>query len=286
VTLARAWRIVLSPRVWFTRSTRTDVVMTVTHEMFVLPLTLAVAETASNAVVGALPRHATQAAPPSAPLLVLQSLLATLLIMLAIDLGTFLAHRLHHAVPLLWEVHAVHHSAEQLTLFTAHRLHPLEALLRAAVQGLLTGAVLLAEKAAFGRGAPLLTVWGLGAGFFVHMFTNNLLHSHVPVRYPKWLRACVLSPHIHHLHHSRSPQHQNRNFGAVFPFWDRLSGTYLDERFEIGDLRFGLEPEADPFRHSIVRCYLHPVLRPFSSLWSRSRSSSKSGTWSRRPSAS
>jgi sterol desaturase/sphingolipid hydroxylase (fatty acid hydroxylase superfamily) len=267
--LGDALREVASPRVWLTRSTRTDVVMTLTHEMFIAVPTLALGAYVSDSVLGALRHHVMPGAGAGlrwhAPVL-LQSALVTLLMMLAIDLGTFIAHRLHHAFPVLWEVHAVHHSAEQLTLFTAHRLHPIEALLRAAIQGVVTGSVLSVLDLVFGQVAPMILIWGLGAGFFLNSFTNNLLHSHVPVRYPKWLRPFVLSPHIHHLHHSRERVHHDRNFGAMFPYWDRLCGTYLDIEVGLGDVKFGLDEADDVFKHSLLRCYLYPLVVPLEKL--------------------
>ncbi|HZU83420.1 MAG TPA: sterol desaturase family protein [Polyangiaceae bacterium] len=276
MTVGDAVRAVASPHVWLTRSTLTDVVMTLAHETLVAVPTLALGACVSNGVLGALGERAAGAIGASgwtAPLVV-QSAAVTLAMMLAIDLGTFVAHRLHHAVPFLWEIHAVHHSAEQLTLFTAHRLHPLEALLRAAVQGVCTGCALFALKLLFGHLAPAITVWGLGVGFFVHMFTNNLLHSHVPVRYPRWLRPLVLSPHVHQLHHSRLAAHRDRNFGAVFPYWDRLCGTYLDIEVRLGELAFGLDAGEDPFKHSLVRCYLYPLAFPVLALVRKLRGTS------------
>lgn len=265
MTLGAALRLMASPKVWLSRSTRTDVVMTLAHEMFVLAPTFAFSAYVSSSLLGLLPGGALLGGHRpgwSAPLIV-QSVVVTVAMMLAVDLGTFIAHRLHHAFPILWEIHAVHHSAEQLTLFTAHRVHPIEALLRGGIQGVLTGAATLAINLVFGEVAPSISIWGMGVGFFVFSFTNNLLHSHVPVRYPKWLRPLVLSPHIHHLHHSRAVSHRNRNFGAIFPYWDRLCGTYVDEEFGPGDIAFGLDAPDDAFKHSIVRCYLYPLVVPF-----------------------
>jgi sterol desaturase/sphingolipid hydroxylase (fatty acid hydroxylase superfamily) len=256
-----------SRRVWLTRSTRTDVVMTLVHEAFVTAPTLAVAAYASDGLLGALQRHVLPRGGPhwAAPALV-QSIVVTALVTLAVDLGTFVAHRLHHAVPALWPMHAVHHSAEQLTFFTAHRLHPLESFLRSAIQGTFTGCVLALVDWAYGGIAPVVSIAGVSAGFFVFSFTNNLLHSHVPVRYPRWLRPWVLSPHIHHLHHSRAAAHRDRNFGALFPYWDRACGTYLDVEFEIGEIPFGLDEPDDTFHHSILRCYTQPIVAPLDRL--------------------
>ena len=176
--LGEALRELVSPRVWLTRSTRTDVVMTLAHEMFVAVPTLALGAYVSDALLGALRHHVLPGLGGGlrwhAPVL-MQSVLVTVLVMLAVDLGTFIAHRLHHAFPVLWEIHAVHHSAEQLTLFTAHRLHPLEALIRAAIQGVVTGVVFSVLDLVFGQVAPMLLLSGLGAGFFLNSFTNTYI---------------------------------------------------------------------------------------------------------------
>ena len=44
------------------------------------------------------------------------------------DLLTYWAHRLSHAVPVLWRFHAVHHSVETLDWLAAQREHPLDGL--------------------------------------------------------------------------------------------------------------------------------------------------------------
>jgi sterol desaturase/sphingolipid hydroxylase (fatty acid hydroxylase superfamily) len=259
---------ITSPRVWLTRSTRTDVVITFVHEMFVAVPMLALATYVSERLFVGLRAHVLPGLGGSlhwhAPMLV-QSAIVTALMMLAIDLGTFLGHRLLHAFPVLWEIHAVHHSAEQLTFLTTHRVHPLEPLPRVVLQGLLSGSALAAVDFFFGGVAPVVSIWGLGAGFFVFSFTNDLLHAPVPVRYPRWLRTVIISPHLHHLHHSRMAAHRDRNFGAIFSIWDRLCGTYQDVEFEAGEVKFGLAGD-DPFKQSLVRCYLYPLVAPFERL--------------------
>ncbi|MFX9169583.1 hypothetical protein ABTN79_20345, partial [Acinetobacter baumannii] len=42
-------------------------------------------------------------------------------------------------VPLFWQVHRVHHSAESLSFFTNFRVHPLETLKFAAITAVATG---------------------------------------------------------------------------------------------------------------------------------------------------
>ena len=38
-----------------------------------------------------------------------------------------------------------------------------------------------------------------------------------------------MSPSLHLIHHSDNPKHFDCNFAIVFPYWDKLFGTYLGE---------------------------------------------------------
>src|SRR5258706_10642538 len=55
-----------------------------------------------------------------------ERLIFTLIFFIAYDFGRFVAHSLLHDIPVLWEFHKVHHSAEVLTPLTAYRVHPVE----------------------------------------------------------------------------------------------------------------------------------------------------------------
>ena len=54
----------------------------------------------------------------------------TLFSLLWIDLGKYVGHRLQHRIPLLWEFHKVHHSAQVLTIMTQFRVHPFDLAVR------------------------------------------------------------------------------------------------------------------------------------------------------------
>lgn len=170
----------------------------------------------------------------------IEALFATAVTMLSIDFASYVVHRLLHKVPILWKIHRVHHSATSLTPLTTYRQHPLEPLILYGARGLAAGIGLSVFYLFFPHRTPVITVAGLGAGFFIYMFTVNLHHAPVPVRYPRRLRRWLISPHIHHLHHSANPIHYGRNFGVVFAIWDRLFHTYRDVEFEPGTLQFGL----------------------------------------------
>jgi len=175
------------------------------------------------------------------------ALLFTLAAFLVDDLGRYLVHRAMHRFSFLWQLHQVHHSAEVLTPFTLHRVHPLESLLmslRGVVGlGLVTGIFMWLFP---GR---VRGYWVLGVdvvGFALAALGGNLRHSHVWLSYGAWLERWFISPAQHQIHHSRDPQDHDRNFGAGLAVWDWVFGT-LSLAGPRRRLRFGLaEPNHGP----------------------------------------
>jgi len=140
---------------------------------------------------------------------------------LLIDALVYALHRAFHAVSWLWRLHKVHHSDPGFDGSTGFRHHPLE---QAAQDGMLF--VLLA---ALGIPPLALAAYGMLAtahNIFVH---GNL---YLPARIDHALRLAIVTPDMHRVHHSVRAAELNSNFGAVFPWWDRLLWTY---RAELGD---------------------------------------------------
>jgi sterol desaturase/sphingolipid hydroxylase (fatty acid hydroxylase superfamily) len=140
------------------------------------------------------------------------------LAVLLLDLARYGQHYLHHAVPILWRVHQVHHSDPDYDWSTSQRFHPVEVLVTQGTQ--LAVIALLAP--------PALAVLCLEA---LQGVVNIFAHANVAV--PGWidarLRVLLLTPDMHRIHHSDDISDQNTNFGVVFPWWDRLFGTYRQE---------------------------------------------------------
>lgn len=170
-----------------------------------------------------------------------EAFLGTVLTMLAIDFAAYIMHRALHDVPGLWWIHRLHHAAEFLTPFSTLRQNPLEPCLLNGARAVAAGAVLGLLHLCLPNETPIFTIAGMGPGFFLYMFTVNLHHAPLPIRYPRWLRRFLISPHIHHIHHSRAPEHHGKNFGVIFSFWDLWFGTYWDQEVGLGELEFGVE---------------------------------------------
>lgn len=169
------------------------------------------------------PGHAPSA--PSWPL----TILATLVFIVAWDFAYWFVHWGIHRVPMLWEFHKVHHSAEVLTPITALRVHPVEELININLVAVMTGTTHGLVVYCFGAGAQQFTLLQLNIvlmGFFFTLY--HLRHSHVWLEIKGPLRYVFLSPAQHQIHHSTAKRHLDKNFGYLFSCWDRWFGTVYD----------------------------------------------------------
>lgn len=164
----------------------------------------------------------------------------TLTWVLAWDLGWFVGHYLLHRIPILWEFHKVHHSAEVMTPITVFRMHPMDDIIAASIVGTLIGLVEGVFLFAYADPVTFYMVNGLNVVWFVFLLSGfHLRHSHIWVMYPKPLRYIFSSPALHQIHHSDDPRRCHKNFARIFVFWDALAGT-LHMPKEREEISFGL----------------------------------------------
>ena len=141
------------------------------------------------------------------------TLLTGLAALIAVDFVYYWEHRLAHRVKWLWRLyHATHHGSDQYTIATAYRVSFMN---HCFAPALYIPCVLIGFE-------PLL-VAGLQL-FVIHY--QAWVHTEMigPLR---WLDPLFNTPANHRGPHSRSQQHQGRNFGAILMLWDRLFGTYV-----------------------------------------------------------
>lgn len=192
------------------------------------------------------------------------SVALTLILVVVADFSSFLVHVLMHRVPLLWEFHKVHHSAEVMTPITVYRMHPVDDLLTLLVSGVLTGATDALLRSFVWASFPLTGLYGISVlTFLFYLFGYNLRHSHVWVSYGSFLSKLFISPAQHQIHHSKASRHWNKNYGFMFAFWDLLAGSlYIPKERE--DLEFGIGSNEDGQYSSVLRLYLLPFTKVFS----------------------
>jgi sterol desaturase/sphingolipid hydroxylase (fatty acid hydroxylase superfamily) len=188
-------------------------------------------------------------------------LVATLLPALAMDFGLWFGHWLLHKVPVLWEFHKVHHSAEVLTPLTAGRVHPLEDAINITFSGICGGIALAFCQFLFGPKAVVFSVFQLNALIAVFfIFGFHLRHTHIWLPYKGIWGKLFVSPAHHQYHHSVSRRHWDKNLGFGFAIWDWIFGTLypVDEREPI---QIGMNGHEEPEYHSVRAMYLLPFVK-------------------------
>lgn len=145
-------------------------------------------------------------------------LVSAILTVLALDLVKYGVHLACHRLPWLWRVHQVHHSDPDFDVSTAARAHPLEVLW---IQGSLLATILLLAP-------PPIAVF---AAELIACFQSFFEHANasLPAWAEKALRPWIVTPDLHRVHHTNQIWEQQRNLGEVFPWWDRMFGTYSAE---------------------------------------------------------
>ena len=159
------------------------------------------------------------------------------------DFSRYLLHRLCHQIPLLWQFHQVHHSAEVMTPLTLYRSHPVENLLFTIRGILVTGLITGVFFYFFGTRAVQYQFLGVNFfGLLFNFFGANLRHSHVWISYGSIVERVFLSPAQHQLHHSAHPNDHGANYGSCLAIWDWGGGS-LRVASERRVSQFGLSQE-------------------------------------------
>jgi sterol desaturase/sphingolipid hydroxylase (fatty acid hydroxylase superfamily) len=175
-----------------------------------------------------------------------------------IDLISYFVHYLQHKVPLLWQFHKVHHSAEVMHPISNFREHPVDNLAYNLVTGAAFGAVNGTAVNLFGYLPSLPSLLGVPLLMLAfNLLAYNLRHSHIWLRWPGRWSMILPSPAHHHIHHSCHPEHVDKNFAFMFPVWDVIFRTYhLPE--DNRDVKFGIgEGKADELA-SCLQLYFIP----------------------------
>ena len=136
---------------------------------------------------------------------------ALLAIVLVADLVQYWVHRAYHEVPLLWRLHAVHHSVKSMDWLAGSRQHIIELLI--------TRTLVLAPIYVLGFSKEVIDAYIVIVGFQA-VFN----HANVSVRLGP-LRYLIVTPNFHHWHHSQDKEALDRNYAAHFAFLDYLFGT-------------------------------------------------------------
>lgn len=147
------------------------------------------------------------------------ALVSFVLYLLLFDFVDYWLHRGQHTFGWWWQLHALHHSQRQMTMWTDNRNHLLDDVIR---------------DSAF---VLVALVVGVPPGQFVAIvaltqLVESLSHANVWLSFGPFERVLV-SPRFHRLHHAIGVGHESHgpgslgghNFAVLFPLWDLLFGS-------------------------------------------------------------
>ena len=193
------------------------------------------------------------------------TVLMTLVFALVADVSLYICHFLQHKIPLLWEFHKVHHSAQVMTPITVFRMHPVDNLLVFSLGGLLSGLALGCANFLMGHGVGYYNIAGVNVILMLfYLLGYNLRHSHVWWSWGPYISRVFISPAQHQIHHSTAPEHFNKNLGFTFACWDEWFGTlYVPKQRE--HINFGLGEVENKKFSTYWSLYLMPFINVFKS---------------------
>ncbi|QUD90479.1 sterol desaturase family protein [Phenylobacterium montanum] len=192
--------------------------------------------------------------------------LLTLALFLAYEFAYWLDHWLAHTVPVLWEFHRVHHTAETLTPLTVFRVHPVDTLKFFNILAIVTGLVGGAGGYLAGRLTDDINLDGSNLILLGFIFvTVHLQHSHVWIAFTgRWGRVFA-SPAHHQIHHSADPAHFGKNLGSCLAVYDWLFGTLRIPAKAREPIVYGVEA-GEEAPHTITGGLITPFVRALESL--------------------
>jgi sterol desaturase/sphingolipid hydroxylase (fatty acid hydroxylase superfamily) len=147
--------------------------------------------------------------------LTLSGPLAWIAAFFAVDFTYYWWHRLSHRVNFLWAVHVVHHQSEDYNLAVA---------LRQAVLSVWTIWPFHLPLALVGV-PPVVFATVESFSTLYQFWIHTQLVGKLGVF--EWL---FNTPSQHRVHHAVNPRYLDRNYAATLCIWDRLFGTYQEER--------------------------------------------------------
>lgn len=135
--------------------------------------------------------------------------------LLVYDFIYYWVHRLGHEVNLLWAAHQVHHSSEYFNLTTA---------LRQTATGAFTTWPFYLVMAIVGVPPMVFVTVAL-----IDLLYQYWVHTEL-VGKLGWVDRVFVTPSNHRVHHGQNHWCIDCNYGGILILWDRLFGTFVEER--------------------------------------------------------
>tara|TARA_R110000868_G_scaffold136049_1_gene348783 strand:- start:7048 stop:8280 length:1233 start_codon:yes stop_codon:yes gene_type:complete len=145
------------------------------------------------------------------------SWMSFVLLFLGVDFLFYWFHRAGHSINILWAAHMPHHSTEELNYAVALR------------------ASFTQRAASFFFYWPMALFfpaqWVLPMVAF-HLILQLIPHTRIVPKLPIWIESWLNTPSHHRVHHACNKQYRNKNFGGFIIIWDKIFGSWVEEKEE------------------------------------------------------
>jgi len=138
-------------------------------------------------------------------------------LILATDFVWYWYHRMGHKINLFWGFHVVHHTSEEFNYTAGTRITIFQAVVRTAFWSVLP---------LIGFPAPMITTMLTVHGLYP-FFTHTQVVGKLGI-----LEYILVTPSHHRVHHASNEAYLDKNFGDMFIIWDKLFGTFAEEKEE------------------------------------------------------
>lgn len=146
------------------------------------------------------------------------NILSGIVLLFLFDFCFYWAHRLGHEVNIFWAGHIVHHSSEEYNLTVALRQPWFYSLM---------SFFLFFPLALMGFSKELFII--IGAIDILYQFW---IHTKL-IGKLGFLEYFLNTPSHHRVHHGINPQYVDKNYAGMFIIWDKMFGTFEDEKEEV-----------------------------------------------------
>ncbi len=169
------------------------------------------------------------------------AVVSLLIYLLVFDFVGYWTHRGQHQLNWWWQLHSLHHSQRQMTMWSDNRNHLLDSVLVDSV------VVVVAQLI----GVPPEQFIVIVA---LTQLSESFQHANIRLWFGRIGERLWVSPRFHRLHHSIGIGHESAgkdtlggyNFGVLLPWWDMLFGTAnFEQRYDPTGIRDQLENGRD-----------------------------------------
>ena len=141
------------------------------------------------------------------------------LCVLLADFAYYWEHRFTHRTGIGWSTHTVHHSSPYMNISVAYRFGPLDGIFP----------VIFSIPLAIAGFNPLVIFF---AEALVQQYQTPL-HTELIGKLPKPIEAIFNTPSHHRVHHGSNPQYLDKNYGGILIIWDKIFGTFAEEKEKV-----------------------------------------------------